>query len=210
MSLRTALLITLMLTSIIVLTAMVYFLAQPSRLDRPSWFELGSQVTFEQVFTWDEHYETKYMTWELTSLDNNSVNLHLVSNGLSVSQGNVTIVQGQAEWTVDAYTREITSSTDRNYESKKCPFWIETDVRLDSSVETYYGVAHINDNESIDVLGQRRDCWILHYNWPTSSMTRWYDKDTGLCLKIRVTMHQENLTITITETATQTNVDLGS
>jgi hypothetical protein len=148
-----------------------------------------------------------YMTWNVTGLRNNVANLSLVSHGLNVTGGNVAIVMGHANWTVDAETRNVLNCSDSGYVGKKWAFWIPTNLGIGSSVDTFYGTSTIGWSDWINVLGQQRDCWIVRYNWATSNMTRWYDKSSGLCLKILVVL-QHGVTITTTETATSTSISL--
>ncbi len=91
---------------------------------------------------------------------------------------------------------------------EKCPFWIEKDVTVGSTIDTFYGVNTISRSESIFVLGKQRDCWVVEYQWATSTMTRWYDKSSGIVLKIQVVLYRQDVTIQITETAVQCNIDL--
>ena len=66
----------------------------------------------------------------------------------------------------------------------------------------------INKDESIYVLGSQRDCWVMEYNWTSSSMKRWFDKASGLLLKIHVVLFRQGINIVVTETAVKTNIDL--
>jgi hypothetical protein len=77
-------------------------------------------------------------------------------------------------------------------------------------VETLYGIKPISKSKSIQVLGQQRDCWVIEYQWATSTMKRWYDKSSGIVLKIQVILYRQDVTIEITETAVQTNINLQS
>ena len=206
---RNGLLAVAILTVFVVLIAStIYYFMHPEESTKPSWLMPGAYVTFAQAFKWNEHSETQFMTWELTGVNGDYADLHLLSHGVSVSGGNVTVVPGESEWRIDTVTREIVNSSDANYVGKKCPFWIQTDVKAGSLVETFYGATTISRSERVEVLGEQRDCWILEYNWPTSSMKRWYDKSSGICIKIQVIMHQQDLTIVTTETAALTNIGL--
>jgi len=187
----------------------VYYYRQPIVLPKAYSLAVEDYMVYEQFFNWDGHNETKQMTWNVTQLENDVADLHLVSHGVNVTSGIVTIVTGEANWTINKLSREVLSSSDSNYIGKKWPFWISTDASLGSSVDIFYGVSMISGNEIIDVFGQKRDCWIVQYDWATSNMERWYDKLSGICLKILVTLHRQDITIMTTETAVLTNVELG-
>lgn len=205
---RRLLLVVALLFFIVSLTVVTYYYVQLQSMVKPSWLMLGAYVTYEQVIVWDDNIQTEYMTWNLTGLSGDYAFLHLISHGIDMSGGNVVVVTGEADWKINMFTREIVDSSDVNYVGKKCPFWIQTNVRIGSAVDILYGVATIGKSESVDVLGQHRDCWVLEYSWPTSSMKRWFDKSSGICLKINVTMHEESTTITTTETVVLTDIGL--
>jgi len=205
---KRSLIIAVLLVLLICVSFGVYYYLQLQDMVRPSWLALGAYVKYAQVFLWDESNRTEYMTWNLTMVSDASVDMHLLSHGVNLTGGSVVIVPGEANWTINAYTREITRSSEANYVGKKCPFWIRENAKAGSTVDILYGVGTIGESESVDVLGRQRDCWVLEYNWPTSSMKRWCDKPTGLCLKIQVTIHRQDTTITATETAVLTNIEL--
>jgi hypothetical protein len=77
-----------------------------------------------------------------------------------------------------------------------------------SARDILYGTNAIGKSETIQALGRQRERWVLEYDWSTSSMKRWYDKPTGICIKIYVVMNQQGITIKITETAILTNIAL--
>jgi len=208
MNRRRLLLICLLLISVLCVTIAVYYVTQSREKAKPYWLASGSYVTYEQVFMWNNQNETEYMTWNVTKLGDNTADLYLVSHGVNVTDGNVAIIEGEANWTVNAVTREVSSSSDSSYVGQKCPFWIPMDLRIGSSVDILYGTNTIRRSESISVLGQQRDCWILEYDWSTASMKRWYDKSSGICLRILVVLYRQDITVTTTETAVSTNIGL--
>jgi len=197
-------------SAIIILSSAVgvYFLTRKFEATGPSWLRAGAFVTYEQFFEWTGNNATEYMTWNISALENGSVNVHLISHGVDTSGGSVAITTGEVDWTLDAATREIRSASDSNYVGEKCPFWIEKDVTVGSTIDTFYGVNTISRSESIFVLGKQRDSWVVEYQWATSTMTRWYDKSSGIALKIQVVLYRQDVTIQITETAVQSNIDL--
>lgn len=202
--------VTLVLIAVSVLTAAVYWYNNLGSLEKPAWLELDSFMVYEQAIAWADNQQVENMTWVITKLEDDTTNVHLVSHGVDTSSGNVVITTGEANWTINAISREILNSSDHNYDGEKNPFWIGKDVGVGSSVDTLYGMNTISSNESISVLGMQRDCWVVEYNWPTSSMKRWYDKSSGIALKIQVVLYRQDITVEITETAIQTNIDLQS
>jgi len=202
--------VALVLVVVSVLTVAIYWHSSLRSLDKPAWLELGSFMVYEQVIAWEGHQQVENMTWLIAKLEDETANVHLVSHGIDTSSGDVVITAGEANWTINTISREILNSTDHYYDGKKFPFWIEKDVGVGSSVDILYGINTISDSEYIFVLGMQRDCWVVEYNWPTSTMKRWYDKSSGIVLKIQVVLDRQDVTVEITETAIQTNISLQS
>jgi hypothetical protein len=202
----------LVVASIIIVSSIVgvYLLTQVRQATELSWLKSGAFVTYEQFFEWTGNNATEYMTWNITKLENDSADMYLISHGVDTSSGNVVIVTGEVNWTLNATTREILSASDSSCIGEKNPFWIEKNVTTGSTIDILYGSNIINKSESIHVLGQQRDCWVVEYQWSTSTMKRWYDKPSGICLKIQVVLYRQDVTIEITETAVQTNINLES
>lgn len=204
---RAVLLIAVSLIIVASLTVEIYLRVQEAPTSFP---RVGQYVTYEQFFEWTGHNQTTFMTWNITRLHDGLLDLQLVSYDVNVNASNNNAIKRavEADWTVDASSREIVNSTDSPSDiGYKCPFWIEKNVVNGSTIDTLYGPTTITRSEIIKVLGQQRDCWVAKYYWPTSSMVRWYDKRTGLVLMIRV-IRQQSSTIQSTETATQTNINL--
>ncbi len=201
-------LIALILVVAVFISFVGYLFVQLKTESKPSWLDLNVYMIYEQVFVWDSQNETEYMTWNVTEINVDFANIHLVSHSVNITDESVVITLVEADWIVNMFTREITNSSDLRYVGKKCPFWIQTNVEIGSTVDIFYGINKIGKSEIIEVLGQSRDCWMLEYNWKTANMKRWYDKLSGICLKIQVALHREGHTITITETAVETNIHL--
>ena len=175
-----------------------------------SFPKIGQYMVYEQFFEWTSHNETTFMTWNITGIEGNLANLHLVSYDLNVNASDDSAIVSAVDenWTIDMSNREIVNSTDASIIGLKCPFWIEKNLEVGSEIGTLYGQTTIIRSDAISVLGEQRDCWVVEYDWPTSSMVRWYDKSTGIVLMIHVARQQQNITIQSTETATETNIVL--
>lgn len=205
-----ALAATLVLVAVSVLTAAIYWYSNLRSLKKPAWLESDSFMVYEQAITWADQQQVENMTWVIIKLEDDTAIVHLISHGVDTSSGNVVITTGEANWTINAISREILNSSEHDCEGEKNPFWIEKDVGVGSSVDILYGINTISGNESISVLGMQRDCWVIEYKWSTSAMKRWYDKSSGIVLKIQVVLYRQDITVEITETAIQTNINLQS
>ena len=210
MNKKKMLIITVFLVVVISLMLTVHWYVRFREVSEASWLKLGVYMTYEQFFVWDEHSDTEYMTWNITKLWNGVVDLSLTSHSVNVTNGNVELTVKEANLTIEVVTREVVSGSEIivYYLDEKWPFWIETNVTIGSTIDIWYGVNTITKNESIYVLGQQRNCWMVEYSWTTANMKRWYDKSSGICLKIHVILYRQDVIIQITETAVLTNIDL--
>lgn len=206
---RTRKLSVLVLLLVISITTLMWYFSTLEELIKPFWLRPDIYMSFEQVFAWASGNRTEYMVWNVTMLNGDFADLHLFSHGVQVSGGEVEVTIGEADWEVNVLTREITTSSDRSNVGKKVSFWIPVNVKLGSVVDVMYGQGRINGSELVEALKTKRDCWVVvAYDWPTSQMTRYYDKSSGICLKTHAVLTRENITVSITETALQTNIDL--
>ena len=204
------LVVALVLVAVSVLTVAIYWYGNLQSPKKPTWLELNSFMVYEQVFAWTDQQQAENMTWVIAKLESDTANVHLISHGVDTSSGNVVIIKGETDWIINAISREILNSSDHSYEGEKIPFWIEKDVGVGSSVDILYGINTISAAESISVLGVQRDCWVIEYDWSTSTMKRWYDKSSGIVLKIHVVLYRQDIRVETTETAIQTNINLQS
>ncbi len=210
MSRRWLWLVGLVLIVVVSVALMFYLYVKFQEVPEESWLRSGTYVVYEQFFVWNGNSRTDYMVWNITRIWNGFADLNLSSHGVNVTDGIVQLTVGEASLTVDKATREVVSGSETvaYYVGERWPFWIETNVTIGSAVDIWYGVNTITRNESIYVLGQQRDCWVVEYNWMSGSMKRWFDRSTGIVLKIYNVLHRQGVTVVVTETAVMTNSDL--
>jgi hypothetical protein len=208
MNRKILLLIAALLVIVVSLTLMVYFCMRFQDVANQSWLKLGTYMVYEQFFVWNGNTETDYMIWNVTELEGDFADVSLTSHGVNVTARSVELTLGEANFTIDVITGEVVNCSDPHYVEEKWPFWIERNVTIGSIIDIWYGINVISRNETIYVLGKQRDCWVVEYSWVSASMKRWFDKSSGICLKIHVVLHEQNAIIQITETAVLTNVDL--
>jgi len=177
--------------------------------DREYWLKSDAYMVFEQSFVWNGISKTDYMVWNITRLRDGYADLRLMSHGANVTESGVELTLGEADLTIDLATRKVVNGSEMvgPYLGEKWPFWIETNVSMGSVIDTWYGVTSVSQTESIYVLGQRRDCWLAEYDWPSGSMKRWFDMSSGMLLKIHNVLYRHEFTIVVTETAVMTNVE---
>jgi len=208
MNRKTVLMTSISLVFVVSLALAVYWYIRFQEVTKSSWLRSGTYVVYEQFFAWNGHSGTEYMTWNITRLQDAFADLYLISHGVNMTEGNVESTFGEANFTINVFDREIANCSDAYYIGEKWPFWIETNVTMGSTIDIFYGTNVITNSQLIYVLGQQRDCWVVEYNWTTSSMKRWYEKSSGICLKIHVILNHQGIRIQITETAVASNIDL--
>ena len=178
--------------------------------DEEPWLKSGAYMVYEQVFVWNGNSEIDYMVWNVTGLWDGHADLRLTSHGANVTESGVELTLGEADLTIDRATREVVNGSEivGPHFGEKWPFWIETNVSIGSVVDTWYGVTVVSQTEAIYVLGRRKDCWVVEYDWPSGSMKRWFDTASGVLLKIHNVLYRPGWTIVVTETAVMTNIEL--
>ena len=82
---RQVLAVALVLVTVVVLTVALYWYNSLLSPRKPAWLELGSSMVYEQAFACSGHHETKNMSWEIVRLEDNIVNVHLISHGVDTS-----------------------------------------------------------------------------------------------------------------------------
>jgi len=193
---------------IVALTITIIYYMRVQEVSRPSWLKSGAFMSYEQIITYNGESYNESMSWNVTRLSGDSLDLYTMSHSVNTTGGDVVITPAEGNWTVNAFTREILVSSNSYDIGQKIPYWIPTNVREGSAVDTMYGAGRISGSETVFVFGHQRDCWVLEYSWPSKSMIRWYDKSSGACLKVYIILTRLDVTVEITQTAVATNIDL--
>ncbi|MCJ7470802.1 hypothetical protein MUO74_10005 [Candidatus Bathyarchaeota archaeon] len=193
---------------IVALTITIIYYMRVQEVSRPSWLKSGSFMSYEQIITYNGESYNESMSWNVTRLSGDSLDLYTMSHSVNTTGGDVVITPAEGNWTVNAFTREILVSSNSYDIGQKIPYWIPTNVREGSAVDTMYGAGRISGSETVFIIDRQRDCWVLEYSWLSKSMIRWYDKSSGACLKVYIILTQLNVTVEITQTAVATNIDL--
>jgi len=174
----------------------------------PHWLVAAAYVRYNQVFRWDEGNTTRLMVWNVTGLLDNIASVKTTSYTFNVTKGQVVFFPVAAWWKVNAATREIVGvESGDNVTGHLMPFWMDPNASVGSSVDAYFGTyASVNGAQTIEALGSSRDCPNVILQWPSATMQRWYDKSTGVVLRIQTSMVMDGVPINITETAVQSNI----
>jgi hypothetical protein len=194
--------------AILVASIAIYF--QLSQQSKNSWLALGDFVVYQQNFVWTGGYVTTYMFWNVTGLNGNTADIQLVSHGVNTSNGTVSIPSTEIELEVDTKTRQILGSSIIQSEmsvGSKFPFWIPQSVKVGDPIQTSYGDSTISPSQTLQIMGQGRDCWVVAYAYsPGNNMNRYYDTATGICLLIQSHILSNGVSVAINETAVQTDI----
>jgi hypothetical protein len=207
-------LILLAVVCAVILIASIFVYLQLFQPPKSSWMASGDFVVYQQDFQWAGGNATEYMFWNITALNGDTADIHLVSHGVNVTNGQVYFPTGDVTLTINVVSREVLTSnelvnslpvlTNEMPVGSKWPFWIPTNVRVGDSVETSYGNGFINPSQPINALYESRSCWLVSYGF----MDRFYDTHTGICLSIQSHVVRNGVTVSVNETAVQTNIEL--
>ena len=195
---------------VLALSLSFYFLQRPSKL--PSWPAIGDYMTYAQNYSWNGGNATQYMTWNVTGLNGDLASVHLISHGVAVSSdGEVTFPESEVEVAINTTDRTVLSLSDQSNSGEmpvgsKWNFWIPTSTKLGDAIETAYGTSSVSPAQTINVMGKNESCWVVSYVYSSGNdMTRLYDIAIGICLQIQTHLVRGNVTLSIVETAVQTN-----
>ncbi len=144
--------------------------------------------------------------------------IDIKSHGIqrNTSSGEFEVIPGGGCMVIDKENWEIiqmlTAEGSLNQSiGKKVPFWIPTNINQSSFIDTLYD-RHIPPSKSeriyLKALSTSRECWVTENIYSAeNSMTRWYDKETGIVLKIETKMSYATQEITILEILNNTNIE---
>jgi len=174
----------------------------------PHWLVAGAYVRYNQVFRWDDRNVTRQMLWNVTGVLDNLASVKTTSYSFNVTKGQVVFFPVAAWWKVDAASREIIEvESGDNVTGHLMPFWMDPNASVGSKVDAYFGTyASVNGAQTIEALGSSRDCPNVILQWPSATMQRWYDKSTGIVLRIQTSMVMDGVPVNVTETAVQSNI----
>jgi hypothetical protein len=174
------------------------------------WLTRGAYVRYSQVFQWGGENETTPMMWNVTSLSGGLANVFTTSYDFNVTGGKVVIFPVESRLVVNEETNEIVGvESGVNVKGYPVPFWIDPNVGLGSSIDAYFGTnATIQASQSIEVMGTARSCWTVVLEWPYATMQRWYDKSTGIVLRIDTNLTRAGVRMRVVETATESNLQM--
>jgi len=187
-----------------------------SSADLPNWAVIGSFVQYTQQFSTGELHE---LFWNLTHVNTSVVGITIRSHGIQPNQtsGELTIVPGGGYMLIDRSTWVILQVTFGNITrntgdpiGEKVPFWIPVSVNKTTPVDTMYDNHIIPKSKSLNLnhFPTCRDCWVTNNIYSeTASMERWYDKQTGIVLRIKTEITFGSSKSSVLETINATNIE---
>ncbi len=182
----------------------------------PDSLEEGSFAQYKQEFSSGETYELR---WEIVSLDGNSFEILLRSQGLvfNTTTKAFDITLGGGTLIVDRVSLEILNAYYPNSTEmsgypvgERIAFWISDTVNETSLINSMYEKDRlptlVGPLEFI-CLPSARMCWMTENVYSTGNwMNRYYDRDTGIILKIETHLRTDAVEISVLETLNSTNI----
>jgi hypothetical protein len=187
-----------------------------SRAELPSFVVIGSYVQYKQQFTTGELYE---LFWNITHVNTSLVGITIRSHGIQRNQtsGELLIVPGGGYMLIDKNTwlilQVIYGNVTRNSGhpiGEKVPFWIPVSVNETIPINTMYDnhVTPTSKSLNLSYFSTYRECWVTNNIYSeTSSMERWYDKKTGIVLRIKTEITFGSSKSSVLETINATNIE---
>ncbi|MFX0171903.1 MAG: hypothetical protein ACFE9L_08285 [Candidatus Hodarchaeota archaeon] len=183
----------------------------------PSFLQEATYAQYEQKFSTGEIYE---LFWNITSINDSVVKITIRSHGIQFNSttGEINVVPGGGIMFISKDTWKITNVlTDSgtipgsSYTNKKVPFWIPTNIDNTTPIDTLYDnhvIPSHSDSLNLSYYSTLRQCWVTHNKYSEENyMDRWYDKETGIVLKISTQMKLSSSHISCLETLNVTNIE---
>lgn len=184
--------------------------------DIPEFLQEGSYAQYKQKFSTGETYE---LYWEITQINStiaiinirsHGIQFNSTSNEITISPGGGVMHINRENWIIKRFFLSNGTEIIGHPTGKKIALWISTSVNKSVAIYNMYdqnvyprsvGPLHF------DCLPAPRKCWLTENYYSTSkSMKRWYDKKTGIVLKIETNLKFDTSEINILESLNTTNI----
>jgi hypothetical protein len=196
------------ITVLVVASTVIYL--QLFNQTKTSWLAVNDFVVYQQNYSWAGGNATEYMYWNITGINGEIAEIQLVSHGIQISNGVVSTPRGEVNLEVNVTTREIINTTSQTAGmpvGSEFPFWIPESVKTGDPIQTCYGDSFIGPSQNVQIMGQSRACCVVAYDFGSgNSMKRYYEATTGICLLIQVQLLTNGMSVSVNETAVQTNI----
>jgi hypothetical protein len=182
----------------------------------PAFLQKGSFAQYKQEFSSGEIYELR---WEITSCDEISIELSLQSHGLvfNATTSTFDIIPGGGVLVVDTDSLEIVNAYYPNGTEivgypvgEKIAFWISDTVNETSLINSMYEKDKhptLVGPLEFNCLSSARMCWMTENVYSTGNwMNRYYDRETGILLRIETHLRTDAVEISVLETLNSTNI----
>ena len=187
-----------------------------SRAELPSFVIVGNYVQYEQQFSTGELYE---LFWNITHVNTSVIGITIRSHGIqrNITSGEMTIVPGGGTMIINKNTWRIDQIIIGNVTQnigtpigEKVPFWIPVSTNETAPIDTMYDqhVTPTAQSLNLSYFHTSRSCWVTNNIYSeTASMQRWYDKKTGIVLRIVSEIKFGVAKISVLETINATNIE---
>lgn len=181
----------------------------------PSFVIVGNYVQYEQQFSTGELYE---LFWNITHVNTSVIGITIRSHGIqrNLTSGEMPIVPSGGTMLIDKDTWKIVQVIIGNVTKnigepigEKVPFWIPISVNETTPIDTMYDqdVTPTTQSLNLSYFQASRSCWVTNNIYSeTASMQRWYDKKTGIVLRIATEIKFGIIKISVLETINATNI----
>jgi len=207
------------LSLILICSLLLVNLTQYEALDQnsaPTFLEDGSFAQYKQEFSSGEIYELR---WEIASFDGSSFEISLRSHGLvfNTTAKTFDITPGGGTLIVDRGSLEILNAYYPNGTEiveypvgERIAFWISETVNETSLINSMYETDRhptLVGPLEFNCLPSARMCWMTENVYSSGNwMNRYYDRETGIILRIESHLRADTVEISVLETLNTTNI----
>ena len=181
----------------------------------PEYLDKGSYAQYEQRFSTGDVFE---LFWNITHVNTSAVGITIRSHGIQQNQTTEELLVGSGgglmlisknTLTIIQFISDNMTITFGYPIGEKVPFWIPVPITQTTPIDTMYDlhVTPSSDSLNLSCLPSIRECWVTNNVYSEeSSMERWYDKETGIVLKIQTNITLGSSNISCLETLNATNI----
>jgi len=182
----------------------------------PAFLEEGSFAQYKQEFSSGETHELR---WEIASFVGSSFEISIRSHGLVFNTTTKTydITLGGGTMIVDKDSLEILNAYCPNGTEmsgypvgERIAFWISDTVNETSLINSMYETDRhptLVGPLEFDCLTSTRMCWMTENVYSSGNwMNRYYDRETGIILRIETHLRVDTVETSILETLNSTNI----
>jgi hypothetical protein len=214
---------------IIIIVSAVYINAEltPKPMAGPSEPSLAVKdfMVYKQNYGWwgpdgKRLTETRYVFWNVTAIEGKVADVQVHYYTVEMPANNLTFTETLTNIKVNMTTREIINTNNPSKEFQVgsiFSYWISPSMKFGDPLKISLGqkvssTKLSNPAQTLQVLNNKHECWLISYLFDESedqlgTYGRYYDVNSGFCLKNEISLILKDTKVDINETAVTTNIE---